>query len=159
MSLNPRAPIPEKMKSIIKTCANGLGGVGIFGGLAGPGADLAIIIPTWVGMTMALADEANHTMSTQTAKRIALAVTTGLGAFMGGTKLASTGIAWLTAPFTGGASLAIAAAANAALNLTITRAYGRAVARYFIQVDEIDAIDVIITILISFVKSDLGFGD
>ena len=149
--------IPENMKDTINACAVGLGFVGIPGGILGPGADLVVIAPTWVGMTVALADQAGHAMSKQTAKKIALAVAAGGGAFAGGTKIASTAIGWLAAPFTLGASLAISAAANAGLNASFTYAYGRAAARYFLQTREIDNIEVMVGVLIALIGADLGF--
>jgi hypothetical protein len=148
--------IPEKMTKIIENCAKGLGGAGVIGGLIGPGADLVAIVPTWVIMTIALAGEAGHTMSNQTAKKLIMAVLTGVGSIMAGTKAASTGIAWLCAPFTFGISLLISAAANAALNASFTYVYGRAVARFFLKTTEITNVEVMVQVVIGIIGVDLG---
>jgi uncharacterized protein (DUF697 family) len=151
------AAIPEDMSRIINNCTAALGGVGLIGGLIGPGADLVVIGPVWIGMTVKLADKAGQSMSEQTAKKLALAVCTGAGAFIGGAKIASTALAWLSAPFTFGASLAINAAANAGLNAAFTRSYGRACARFFLQTNRISDTDVAVKVLIALVGIDYGF--
>lgn len=149
-------PIPDRMKNIINISSKGLGGVGVLGGLAGPGADVPLIAGVWIAMTAELADEAGLSMSSNDIKKVVLAVSSGIGAMLAGTKIASTAIAWLTAPFTLGASLAISAGANATLNYAITKAYGRAVARYFLQTKEISNTKVIAKVLISMIVVDLG---
>lgn len=151
------AKIPDDMNRIIDNCTATLGGVGIIGGLIGPGADLIVIGPVWIGMTIKLAEKAGNALSEQKAEKIALAVCTGAGTFIGGAKIASTALAWLSAPFTFGASLAVNAAANAALNAAFTRSYGRACARFFLQTDEIGSVDVAVRVLIALVGLDYGF--
>jgi uncharacterized protein (DUF697 family) len=149
--------IPEDMLSVIQGCTASLGAVGIAGGLIGPGADLVVIGPVWIGMTVKLAEQAGQNMSEQTAKKIALAVCTGAGSFVGGAKVAATLIGWLTAPLTFGASLAVSAGTNAALNASFTYAYGKAIARFFLTTTEISNTDVVVKILIALVCTDLGF--
>lgn len=151
------AEIPDDMSRIIDNCTAALGGVGLVGGLIGPGADLAVIAPVWVGMTVKLANKAGQSLSDQTAKKIAMAVCTGAGTFIGGAKVASTVLAWLTAPLTLGASLAVNAGANAALNAAFTRSYGRACARFFLANERISNTDVAVRILIALVGMDYGF--
>lgn len=149
--------IPSEMRDLINISTGALGLTGVWGGIAGPGADLPVIIPAWIGMTVGLAGQAELDIDKQTAKKVAMAVCTGAGALMGGTKLAATGIAWLTAPLTLGWSLVASAAANATLNATFTRAYGRAVAKFFLQTEKIDNIDVMVRVLIALIGFDLGF--
>lgn len=144
------------MNKIINNCTAILGGVGILVGLAGPGADLIVIGPVWIGMTLALAEKAGQNLSQQTAKKIALTVCTGAGVFIGGTKIAAVGIAWLTAPLTFGWSLVASAAANAALNAAFTRSYGRACARFFLQTERISNIDIAVKIMIALIGIDYG---
>ena len=99
---SPNHDIPEEMQTTIKLCAGSMGGVGIWGGLVGAGADLPAIAATWVGMTISLANQAGHQMDKQTAKKLTLAVSAGIGTFTLGTKAATTIISWATAAFTGG---------------------------------------------------------
>lgn len=148
--------VPEEMKSIIDSYTVGLGATGIVGGLIGPGADLIVIAPAWIKMTVDLAKEADEEMSKQTIKKTVLAVITGASAFMAGTKAASTGFAWLTAAFTGGISLAINAAANASLNALFTASYGRAVSKYFLLKREIGIVDLAVPSIIALIGLDLG---
>lgn len=149
-------PIPPNMESIITGHTLGLGGVGILGGLAGPGADLPVIAGSWVSMTLQLADEAGHHMERDLVKKICLAVATGAGAFLAGTKVAATAAGWITAAFTLGASLLVSAGGNAALNAAFTRAYGRSCARYFLQSDKIDGFDVVVAVLIALIGAEMG---
>jgi hypothetical protein len=149
-------PIPENMEKIIKFHTVGLGVVGVGGGLLGPGADLPVIAASWVAMTLDLGGAAGLTLKEQAVKKICLAVSTGAGAFLAGTKIAATAAGWITAWFTAGASLVISAAGNAALNAAFTRAYGRACARYFLQADEIDDFEVVVQVLITLIGAEMG---
>ena len=148
--------IPKEMQTIVNSYTKGLGATGIVGGLIGPGADLIVIAPAWIKMTIELAKEADEELSEQTIKKIVLAVMTGAGAFMAGTKAASTGLAWVTAIFTGGISLAISAAANAGLNAAFTASYGRAVSRYFLLKRKIGIADLAVPTIIALIGLDLG---
>lgn len=149
--------IPDDMMSVINGCTASLAGVGAIGGLIGPGADLVVIGPVWVGMTISLADKSGANLSEQTAKKIAMAVLAGAGAFLTGTKIASVGLGWLAAAFTLGTSLIASAAANAALNAAFTRSYGRAAAKFFLTTERISSVDVAINILIALVGNEYGF--
>lgn len=153
---NSRIPIPDHMNDCIKTTTGILAGVGIPGGLIGPGADWGPIIGLWGTMTINLASEAGHSLNIDTAKKIAFAVATGVGTFLAGAKVTSKVIGWLAAPFTGGLSLAIAVLSNAAMNGSFTWMYGRAVARYFLQTDKVDSVEVMIKILSALVGAELG---
>lgn len=149
-------PIPQNMLDTIENCTVGLGGVGIIGGALGPGADLVIIAPTWAGMTIVLADQAGHSMSKQTAKKIAIAVATGVGSFAAGAKIAATVGGWLLALPTAGISLVLSCAGNAALNAKFTDAFGKAVASFFLQTDEIPTTDVVVQVLIALISVQFG---
>ena len=149
--------IPDNMLSVINNCTTGLGIAGIGGGLIGAGTDLIVIAPVWVGMTVNLAEKAGHHMTEQTAKKIALAVCTGAGTFIAGTKIASSVLGWIGAAFTFGASLALSAAANAALNASFTKAYGKAAARFFLKTTQISNIEVMVSVIIALMGADLGF--
>jgi uncharacterized protein (DUF697 family) len=133
MQYSASYPIPQKMRDTINNCVGGLGAVGVVGGAIGPGADLVVIAPTWVGMTCTLAAQAGQRMDEDTAKKLAVAVATGAGSFAIGTKIAATVGGWLLALPSGGLSLFLAMAGNAALNAKFTDAYGKSVARYFLQ--------------------------
>ena len=148
--------VPENMKTIVESHSSGLGGVGVIGGVIGPGTDLAIIGGSWVTMTIQLADEAGHVFDQQTAKKVCIAVATGAGAFMVGTKIAATAFGWLGAVFTGGLSIAAAAAGNAALNYSFTKAYGYSCSRYFLQTEKIHNSEVLVSILICMMGAELG---
>jgi hypothetical protein len=115
-------PIPQKMMDTINNCTLGLGGVGIVGGAIGPGADLIVIAPTWVGMTCTLAAQAGDSMEEDTAKKIAIAVATDVGGFVIGSKIAATVAGWLLALPSAGLSLGLSMAGNAALNAKMTDA-------------------------------------
>jgi hypothetical protein len=156
MAISASYPIPEDMRTTINACAAGLGAVGVIGGLVGPGTDLVAIVPTWVGMVGTLAGQAGTSMDSQTAKKICVAAAMGVGTFVLGTKVASTIGGWLLAPFTGGLSLAANVAANVALNAALTRYFGCAVARYFLQTHKIEDLDVTVKILIALVGLDFG---
>ncbi len=156
MSYSKSYPIPQEMLDTINVCTGGLGAVGIVGGAIGPGADLVIIAPVWAGMVVKLADQAGTRMDNQTAKKLCVAVATGVGSFMAGTKMASTAAAWLLALPTAGLSLLASMGVNAGLNATLTRAFGRAVALYFLQTDKIESADVIAGLIIALVASQLG---
>ena len=148
--------IPKEMEDTIKLCAGSMGGVGIWGGLVGAGADLPAIGITWVGMTVKLADQAGHTMNRQVAKKIALAVATGIGSFIGGTKAATAILGWATAALTGGLSLFVSVSANVALNTALTYAYGRAVARYFLRTEHIENVEVMVAAILTLMGDDLS---
>ena len=123
-------PIPSEVQDVINAHTFGLGVVGIRGGIGGPGTDLPVIAGSWVEMTIDLAAKAGHKMDEQTAKKICLAVATGAGAFLAGTKLSSAAGGWIGAAFTAGLSLLISAVGNA-LNAAFTQSYGKSCARYF----------------------------
>ena len=148
--------ITDEMEKIVNYHTAGLGGVGALAGPFGPGTDLPIIGASWVTMTMQLAEEAGHDLDRQTVKKICIAVATGAGSFIAGSKIATTAAGWIAALFTGGASLLVSAAGNAALNAAFTRAYGRACAKYFLQTDEIPASQVAVAALIAMVGAELG---
>jgi hypothetical protein len=95
-------------------------------------------------------------MDEQTAKKLAIAVATGAGSFIVGTKAAATLGAWLLALPTAGASLVANMAVNATLNWKFTQAFGRAVALYFLQTGEIETSDVVVKILIALVGLQFG---
>jgi len=156
MAISASYPIPENMRTTINACTAGLGAAGVIGGLIGPGTDLVPIALTWVGMVVTLADQAGTGMDRQTAKKVCVATAMGVGTFALGTKLASTVGAWLLAPFTGGLSLAANVAANVTLNAALTRYFGCAVARYFLQTEKIEDLDVMVKILIALVGLDFG---
>ena len=149
-------PISSAMSDTIDCHTAGLGVIGIGGGVLGPGADLPAITGSWVVMTVAPADQAGHNMDKQTARKICMAVCTGAGAFIGGSKIAATAAGWIGALFTGGASLIASAAGNAALNAAFTRSYGRSCARYFAQIEEIHDTDMLVRILITLIGSEMG---
>lgn len=157
MNSRYKIDIPSEMLETIENHSLTLGGVGTVGGLFGPGADLFVIIPAWVHMTISLADKADTYMSEQTAKKIATAVATGAGTIMAGAKAASTILSWLTAIPTFGLSLLASSIANTTLNYTFTQTYGRAVARLFLQTTEISDTETMIKILIALVGAELGF--
>lgn len=156
-SISTTFPIPARTEQIIEKYALGLGAVGIPGGLIGPGADLAVIVPAWINMTVELAEDASHTFEKQALKKIVSAAATGIGLLGAGTKIAASVIGWLTAPLTGGLSLLVSAGANASLNTLFTYAYGRACARYFLQTDELNNADVFVRFLICAVGSEMGY--
>jgi len=151
-------PVPSNITEIINGCTAGLGAVGVIGGAIGPGADLAVIGPVWIGMTLAIADAADITMDQNMAKKIVYATATGVGSFAGGAKIASTVAAWLLAIPSAGASLLISMAGNAALNAKLTHAYGMAVARYFLQTDDFDNGDVVVQVLLALIALQFGLG-
>ncbi|RQO66000.1 hypothetical protein DBR43_27545 [Pedobacter sp. KBW06] len=148
--------IPNEMTTVINGCAASLGGVGAFSGMIGAGTDLGIIGPVWVGMTISLANKAGSDLSEQALQKIAIAVFTGAGSFIAGAKIASAGLGWIAAVFTGGLSLAASAAANAALNVAFTRSYGRAVARFFLAKEPISSTEIVVKMLIALLGADYG---
>jgi uncharacterized protein (DUF697 family) len=150
-------PVPQGMIDIIENCTAGLGAVGVVGGLVGPGTDLVIIAPTWIGMTIALADQAGAAMDEATAKKLVLATATGVGSFAAGAKIAATVAGWLLAIPSAGLSLGLSMAGNAALNAKFTHAYGMAIARYFLQTDGVEDGDLIVKVLIALVSVHFGF--
>lgn len=147
--------IPQNMQDTIDNCTLGLGAVGLPAGVIGPGTDLAIIGVVWGGMTVTLAEQAGHVMNQDTAKKIAIAVATGAGAFVAGAKVASTAAGWLLAIPSFGLSVVLSAAGNAALNAAFTKVYGESVARYFLQT-RTDDTDLAVAILVALVA--VGFG-
>jgi hypothetical protein len=151
MAYSKSFPIPDNMLNTITACTAGLGGVGLVGGAIGPGADIFFIVPTWVGMVIALANQAGVSLDDQTAKKLCMTVLTGSAFFIGGTKAASTAFAWLLALPTLGASLAANAVVNAGLNATFTRAFGRATALYFLQTSKIENVDVAARVLLALI--------
>lgn len=151
------ASIPDDMQSVIDNCTAGLAGVGFIAGPFGPGTDLPIIAPTWIWMTYELGQRAGSSLSKHKAKKIAMAVLTGAGAFLAGTKVASAVLGWLGAFFTLGSSLIISGVANAAINAAFTRSYGRSVAKFFIAAGDIDDVEVAIQVLIAMTGRDYGF--
>jgi hypothetical protein len=148
--------IPENMMKVIMSRANSLTIVGGFAGLIGPGIDIPVIFPVWVEMTATLAGMAGHAMSNQTIKKVAMAVLTGSGAFLAGSKVATIALGWIGALFTGGLSLVLSAGANATLNRTITISYGKAVARFFLTTAEITDSEMMSKAVLGMVGVDFG---
>jgi uncharacterized protein (DUF697 family) len=144
------------MMDTIEGCTAGLGAVGLVGGAIGPGADLPIIAPVWIGMTIALADQAGSAMDKETAKKIVYATATGVGSFVAGSKIAATVAGWLFAIPSGGLSLGLCMAGNAFLNGKLTHAYGKAVALYFLQTEGLDDGDLTVQVLIALVAVQMG---
>lgn len=147
------------MEFAINTCAVSLGGIGLGVGHLGAGVDIGAIATAWTALMTTLAIQAGHSLDNDTIKKLALAVATGVAMFMGGMKAATTIIGWVGAVFTGGASLVISALVNGTLNSTITYSFGRAVARYFLETDKIDDIEVASSIILGAMGEDLGFGN
>ncbi len=156
MAYSASFPIPQNMQDTIDNCTVGLGAVGIVGGIIGPGADLIVIAPTWVGMVVALAEQAGEAMDEATAQKICLAAATGGAAFLAGAKIAATIGAWILAIPSGGASVAVWAVGNAALNAKFTDAFGKATARYFLQTESVEASDIVVQILLALVGLQFG---
>jgi hypothetical protein len=148
--------ITSKMESAIDKTAKGLAGVGVIGEAFAPGLDIAVIVPAWTILTIALAVQAGQVMEEQKARRIAMAVCTGVGALVAGTKVASTVIGWLAAPFTFGLSLLVSVSANATLNYTFTKAYGRSAARYFLASGDITDSEIAFKAIVALIGLDLG---
>jgi hypothetical protein len=148
--------IPSTLQDTINTHTVGMGGVGIVGGLFGPGFDIPAIAASWVTLTIQIAKETGHDIDADTVKKLTAAVATGAGSFYLGTKVAATAGGWVGAAFTGGLSLLVMAAGNAALNAAFTQAYGKACARYFLQADEIDTFDVIVKVIIHMMAHTAG---
>lgn len=149
-------PIPSNMTATIEHCTLGLGAVGIVGGAIGPHADVGIIAPVWIGMAAALADQAGVAMNEGTLRKLVYATATGVVGFGVGTKIVSTVAGWLLAIPSGGLSLAIGMAGNAALNAKLTHSFGRAIARYFLQADEIDNGELAVAVLTALIGRDFG---
>lgn len=156
MKISASFPIPDNMLSTIRACTAGLGAVGIGGGLLGPGADLPVIAPTWIGMVATLAAQADLRLEDGAVSRLVMACASGCATFVAGTKTASTVAAWLFSPLTGGSSLALNCAANAALNAKLTHAFGSATARYFLQAEQIAKTDIAVGIIIALVGLEFG---
>jgi uncharacterized protein (DUF697 family) len=131
-------PIPSDMKETIENCTVGLGAVGIIGGAIGPHADVAVIAPVWIGMAGALAEQAGSAMDEATLRNLVYATAAGAVGFGVGTKIASTVAGWLLAIPSGGLSLAIGMAGNAALNAKLSHSFGSAVARHFLQTNRVE---------------------
>ncbi|MFN9030114.1 MAG: hypothetical protein ACK5XM_07870 [Betaproteobacteria bacterium] len=144
------------MRNTIECCTAGLGVIGPIGGALGPGTDLPVIIPTWVGMVCTLAEQAGHQMDKHTAKKVAMATATGAMSMVAGTKVASTVLGWLLSIPSGGASLLASMAANSAINAKFTHAYGKACALYFLQSDGPDSTDVVVAVLLALIGLEFG---
>lgn len=155
MSISASYPIPRPMLDTIDRCAAGLGLLGVFSGPLGAGTDLAVIAPTWAAMVTALASQAGAHLDRDTAMKLTMVVATGAGTFFAGTKLASSILGWLLAIPSAGVSLVAMAAANAALNVKFTSAFGKATARYFLQADRIGASDVAFETIKALVAAEL----
>ena len=149
--------IPQSMQSIIKFHTNAMTAVGVPGGLVGAGADVPVIAASWTNMTINLAAEAGHHLDSQTAKKLAMALATGIGTFAVGMKGASMVLGWLGAVVTGGTSLALSVAANVALNRMLTRQYGQAVAIYFLETEKISNADAMAKIIYQIYRAKTGF--
>lgn len=149
--------IPQSMQSIIQFHTNAMTWVGGVGGLAGAGADIPLLAASWVAMTIDLAAEAGHTLDNQTAKKLTMAVATGIGAFAFGMKAASMALGWIGALFTGGGSLAASIAANVALNRTLTRRYGQAASIYFLETEKISDVNAMAKVIYQIFRAKSGF--
>jgi len=95
-------------------------------------------------------------MDKDTARKLVFATATGVASFGTGAKIAATVAGWLLAIPSGGLSLALGMAGNAALNAKLTHAYGQAVARYFLQTEGFDDGDLIIEVLVALVAANFG---
>ncbi len=150
-------PIPADMESKIDGYTAGLGAVGVPSGMIGPGTDLIVIAPTWVAMTASLAEEAGYVFEQHSLEKTVMAAATGIGAFGAGAKLATWLLSWVATPFTGGTALVVSGIANATLNATLTRAYGHACARYFLQADNFKGSEVCSALLVGLTGLGLGY--
>lgn len=148
--------IPNNINNIIDGHALGMGGVGIVGGILGPGTDLPAIAASWVAMTMQIAGEAGHDVDEKMVAKLTAAVATGAGSFYLGSKVAATAGGWIGAAFTGGVSLIFMVAGNVALNAAFTESYGKACARYFLQANEVDPADIVAKVIIEMMLHSIG---
>jgi len=155
MAISASYPVPEEMQFSINTCSASLGVVGLTAALV-PHLDLAIIAPVWLGLTIDLGEKAGVHLEHQMAKKICMAVATGVISYVGGAKLATAIFGWLALIPSAGASLALTTAANVALNAKLTHAYGNAVARYFLQVEDLNDVDLAIAVLTALVAVQFG---
>ena len=60
--MSKKKKIPQEMQSTINFHVKAMTWVGGVGGLAGAGADIPLVATSWVTMTIALAEEAGHTL-------------------------------------------------------------------------------------------------
>jgi len=150
-------PISAEINELIEGHAKAMGAVGGVAGPFGAGIDIPVIAADWSVLAVCLANETDLQLDRQAALKLTTAVATGVGAFVAGTKIASTVLGWVLAPLTGFASVAASAAFNGGLNYVLTAAFGRACARYFLQTDEIGTVEVVAAILIGLIAADMGW--
>jgi hypothetical protein len=149
-------PIPSNMAETIENSTLGLAGVGIVGGAIGPHADVAIIAPVWIAMAVKLASQAGSAMDKATISKLIYATATGVAGFAAGTKIVSTVAGWLLAIPSGGLSLAIGMVGNAALNAKLTKSFGEALARFFLQTHDVDHGETAVAVLTALIGRDFG---
>lgn len=155
--MSKKKKIPQEMQSTINFHVKAMTWVGGVGGLAGAGADIPLVATSWVTMTIALAEEAGHTLDSQTAKKLTMAMATAIGTFAFGMKAATMVFGWAGALFSGGATLAASVAANIALNRTLTKRYGQAAAIYFLETEHIGNAHAMAKIMYNIFRAKSGF--
>lgn len=156
MAISASLPIPADIEEMIEEARNINGIAGIPGGLVGNHADLPLIALIWVGLLLAIAERTNIRLDEEGATKIATAVASGVTSFAFGTKAATTVASWLLAIPSAGLSLLLGAGINAGLNWKLTDAFGKAVARYFLQIGAIADDEVAAQILWALVATQFG---
>jgi uncharacterized protein (DUF697 family) len=114
--------LPWGTKVIIFKAAVATSVAGVGGAFLGPHVDVPAIVAIWVGLVIALADDAGAAMSKDTALKIATTVAAGVALAMAGVKAGTTVFAWT------GIGTVPAVVLNCGLNAAVTYVFGRAVA-------------------------------
>ena len=134
------------MNATILWTSLSLGGLGLFTTFVAH-ADIGFVSVAWATMFVTLAIQAGHSLSKDTALKIAAGVMIGVGGLAGGIKVANTYFA-----YTGFGTIP-AMLANAGTNATFTYIVGRAAAKTFLSMNALDSVEKIITTILQFLSS------
>jgi hypothetical protein len=81
-------PIPQQYRPIIRNSVLGAGVIGVPGAFSA-GLDVGAMGTLWTTMTVAIAKESGHEVDAAFASKLALATLSGVGSYLGGSKVAT----------------------------------------------------------------------
>ncbi|MEM7370674.1 MAG: DUF697 domain-containing protein [Bacteroidota bacterium] len=135
--------VPKKYRQIVRTGTVAAGGIGVPGAFSF-GADIAAMSTTWIAMILSIADKSGHRMNNVYASKLCASVLSGVGAYVGGSKIAMKLLHLIPA-----AGTLAAIGVNSLLNALFTYKMGHALSRLFDKgdFDEGDIADMAATLL------------
>lgn len=134
------------MKDIVERYSMNMAGAGI---IPVPGIDISLITPVGVSMTIALAKQARHSIPTDIAKKIFTNVT------LSENLVKKYTLAYILR-FIPGIGRTVTTN-DAAYKKILIETYGKALSKFFLQVEEIHKVGITVDIIIELMGTEMGF--